>query len=420
MKTGLVFAGGGSKGAYEIGVWQALRELDIQIDFVCGTSIGGLNGALVCQDDLNHAIALWNRIHVDNVFVGGVNLSYDIDLLMSQRGKMLQLFKQSIQNKGASNENLHRFIRSNIDVKKIYHSPITLGLVVYNVDKRRGEEWIIDDIPPRQLVDYLVATASCFPALQMKEINGTHYIDGGYYDNFPIAFARRQGCTNIIAVKLKPDDSKIPDDVHAIVPKWYLGTFLYFEPKQAKRNLTLGYLDTMKSFDQLLGGSYTFSLACDPKIKLFEQLVKRALADFKAQRNKYLTTVLDEVLKRRLLKANDPLFGFHALEDCARLYRLDPCKIYDFDTFIIALLAAFNATHRLEDVGADVGDNLKRMDRRKIVKFLYEDYHSHQHLVYGTYILSLGLMDDSIHAVMIHIAKQYVTLTRHNEQKELA
>lgn len=40
MKTGLVLGGGGSRGAYEIGVWQALRELGIGIDVVTGTSVG--------------------------------------------------------------------------------------------------------------------------------------------------------------------------------------------------------------------------------------------------------------------------------------------------------------------------------------------------------------------------------------------
>ena len=30
-KTALVLAGGGSRGSYELGVWQALRELDIEL-----------------------------------------------------------------------------------------------------------------------------------------------------------------------------------------------------------------------------------------------------------------------------------------------------------------------------------------------------------------------------------------------------
>ena len=43
---GLVLAGGGTKGAYEVGAWKALRELGVDITAIVGTSIGAINGAL--------------------------------------------------------------------------------------------------------------------------------------------------------------------------------------------------------------------------------------------------------------------------------------------------------------------------------------------------------------------------------------
>lgn len=47
--TGLVFCGGGGRGAYQIGVWQALRErgLDKYTAAVSGASVGALNAALL-------------------------------------------------------------------------------------------------------------------------------------------------------------------------------------------------------------------------------------------------------------------------------------------------------------------------------------------------------------------------------------
>ena len=48
-KTALVLSGGGSRGAYEIGVWKALKTLGIQIDMVMGTSVGAINGAMIVQ-----------------------------------------------------------------------------------------------------------------------------------------------------------------------------------------------------------------------------------------------------------------------------------------------------------------------------------------------------------------------------------
>lgn len=49
---GLVFDGGGARGAYQIGAWKALEEAGVKIQAVAGTSVGALNGALVCMGDL--------------------------------------------------------------------------------------------------------------------------------------------------------------------------------------------------------------------------------------------------------------------------------------------------------------------------------------------------------------------------------
>ena len=40
MKRALVLSGGGARGAYQVGVWRALRELEIDIHIVTGTSVG--------------------------------------------------------------------------------------------------------------------------------------------------------------------------------------------------------------------------------------------------------------------------------------------------------------------------------------------------------------------------------------------
>ena len=45
---GLVLAGGGGKGAYQVGVWKALSEYGLaqRVTVISGTSVGALNGAL--------------------------------------------------------------------------------------------------------------------------------------------------------------------------------------------------------------------------------------------------------------------------------------------------------------------------------------------------------------------------------------
>ena len=55
MKIGLVLSGGGGKGAYELGVWRALKELGISkyISVFSGTSIGAFNSILFAMDDID-------------------------------------------------------------------------------------------------------------------------------------------------------------------------------------------------------------------------------------------------------------------------------------------------------------------------------------------------------------------------------
>src|SRR6056297_2771715 len=64
---GLVLEGGGARGSYEIGVFQAIEELGIPIKAVTGTSVGALNGAFFAQRRLKEAYDLW--YHMDNGLV---------------------------------------------------------------------------------------------------------------------------------------------------------------------------------------------------------------------------------------------------------------------------------------------------------------------------------------------------------------
>ncbi|MBQ1730063.1 MAG: patatin-like phospholipase family protein [Oscillospiraceae bacterium] len=67
-KTALVLSGGASRGAYEMGVWQALRELGITIDMVCGTSIGAMNAYIVALGSYEKARDMWLDMKTEEVF----------------------------------------------------------------------------------------------------------------------------------------------------------------------------------------------------------------------------------------------------------------------------------------------------------------------------------------------------------------
>lgn len=68
MPYGLVLAGGGAKGVYQIGAWKALRELGIAVDCVVGTSVGAMNGALVALGLYDEAEALWKSMSIERGF----------------------------------------------------------------------------------------------------------------------------------------------------------------------------------------------------------------------------------------------------------------------------------------------------------------------------------------------------------------
>lgn len=58
---GLVLAGGGGKGAYQVGVWKALTEYGIapKITAISGASVGGLNAALFASESIEKIEELW-------------------------------------------------------------------------------------------------------------------------------------------------------------------------------------------------------------------------------------------------------------------------------------------------------------------------------------------------------------------------
>ena len=58
----IALEGGGAKGAYEIGVWQAFEEVGVKYCAVSGSSVGALNGALMAMRDLDKAVHLWENL----------------------------------------------------------------------------------------------------------------------------------------------------------------------------------------------------------------------------------------------------------------------------------------------------------------------------------------------------------------------
>lgn len=251
----IVLAGGGSKGAYEIGVWKALRKLHISYDIVTGTSVGALNAALMVQKDYLRAMLLWYNLKSDMV--------YDSTMDIKENKDFIKYAKKIILAGGIKVQNLETTVKKYVNVKKVYNSKIDLGIVTVKYPKLEPVQLTKKEIPRDKFIDYLVASASCFPAFQKKKIDDFNYIDGGFYDNLPINLAISMGATEVIAVDLEAigikkrvKDKNLP--IKVISPKSDTGSFLVFDKISSRRAISLGYNDTMKSYDKLDGDVFTF------------------------------------------------------------------------------------------------------------------------------------------------------------------
>lgn len=251
----IVLAGGGSKGAYQIGVWRALRKLNISYDIVTGTSVGALNSAFMVQNDYFKALLLWYNLKSSNV--------YDSSMKIESNKDFVKYAKKIFNDGGIKIDNLEKTVDKYINIEKIYKSRIDMGIVTVKFPSLEPLELKKSDIPKDKLKDYLLASASCFPAFPVKEIDGEEYIDGGFYDNLPINLAISMGATEIIAVDLdfigvkqKIKDKSIP--IRVISPTGKTGSFLVFNKVSSRRAIRLGYNDAMKSFGKLEGELFTF------------------------------------------------------------------------------------------------------------------------------------------------------------------
>jgi NTE family protein len=265
IKTALILGGGGSRGSYQVGVWKALRELGIEIDMVAGTSIGAINGISIAMNNFEQAEELWRNTRVAEVF--DIEKEKKPDQL-SEIEEAWGLAKEMLLHGGAESTGLMGLLNNFVEESSFRKSSIEYGLVVTEIPSLKGHYLFKDAIPKGKLIDFVVASASCFPAAHYHVIDEVKYIDGAYTDNLPVKMALDKKATRIIVVDLqglgiirKPSlrhaEERAEEFVY-IKSKWDLGNLLIFESPKMERNMRLGYLDAMKAFNQLEGIRFTF------------------------------------------------------------------------------------------------------------------------------------------------------------------
>ncbi len=262
---GLVLEGGGAKGAYQIGAWRAFRELGITFDGVVGTSIGALNGALIVQDDYEKAFKLWYDMN-PSVLINGDETLLDhlvkLDFDGKDFNKVLSGLLKVVDQKGLDITPLRRLISDMLNEEAIRSSQMVYGFVSVSLSDKKPVASFKEDIPVGQLGEYLIASAN-LPVFQIEPIEGKLYVDGGFYDNLPVNMLLQKGFDEIVTVELngigikqkwQVDEKKIK--CIRIRPSEPLGKVLAFSPALARRNMAMGYYDTLKIYRKLKGQYY--------------------------------------------------------------------------------------------------------------------------------------------------------------------
>ncbi|WP_276768521.1 patatin-like phospholipase family protein [Dielma fastidiosa] len=342
MKRAFVLAGGGSKGAYEIGFYKAIQELGIQPDIVTGTSIGALIGCMIAQNDYEEAVRLWENMDITQVMNNGISVSMNIDSLVTQRNRVVPFFKQFIHDKGADITPLKEMIIRLSDQERLLASPIDFGLVTVEYPSLKPVQITKHEMAPDTLKDYLIASASCYPAFPAHVMDGKEYVDGGYYDNLPVRLAMKMGADELVLVDLNHKKIIHEEYLHRpnikyIIPSQDLGNFLDFDRENLDRRIQLGYLDTMKAFNAYDGFVYTYiqrrtdaaairfyNLILDIEAKLNDGMIRKKVKVFNPQP---LTDVLRNYTRKQALAIKD--YDHAAMEICAQILDIDVTPIYE-------------------------------------------------------------------------------------------
>ncbi len=258
---GIVLEGGGARGAYQVGVWKALKELGVEYSGVAGTSVGAINGAMMVQGDLERAIELWSGLTPSQVIKLGEEAA------PGDTVSLLHAVKTLFCEGGMDVTPLRRLLDRCLNERRIRQSGMVFGLTTISLPDFNPLHLYLEDIPEGKMVDYLLASAS-LPVFRRQRVDGRAFLDGGVYDSLPISLLTGKGFKKILAVRLTrkglPKWKRNEDvDITVIKPGENLGTMLDFSGAKARRNIQLGYYDALRLLKGYKGSRYCIKVAYD-------------------------------------------------------------------------------------------------------------------------------------------------------------
>lgn len=354
---GLVLEGGGAKGAFQIGAWRALKEAGIRIRGVSGVSVGALNGALICMDDLEKAENIWENMDTSVV----LSLNMSPENLQEAAAEV----KRIIKDRGLDIAPLRKLIHETVDEEKIRNSPCELYATTFSITDLQLLKKDVKTMPPGEIEDILMASAY-LPGFKSEKLGGKLYADGGTLDNVPIQVLLDQGYRDIIVIRIygigldRVRWTKIPDGtkVFYIAPREDLGGMLEFDRKRSRKNMALGYLEACRLLYGLKGRRYYID-APHGEPYYFDRMMSEL---------ELLKLYLREVLDEETMACMDGyrFFTEHIFPELARKWELP--ENWNYKDIYLGLLEELAARFQLSRYRVYTADELAGAVHRAILQ----------------------------------------------------
>lgn len=289
QKIGLVLGGGGGKGAYQIGVWKALKEykVDKYINYLSGTSIGSLNSLLFLTGDLENATNIWENITREVALTKKSFKDMVSKKSLYSRQGFIELAENNVDFMKVSNSHIKTFVTASPISKNVVGAPTYFELNGKSKD---------------EIINIVLASSALPLVFEPVYINGIKYMDGYKVDNNPASILKDQGCSLIFVVPLKEysnayecadESTTVIDFVSGYNDYGIRDGTLDFVGDRAKMRITHGYEVAKQLLEQLISEGVI--------AMTFKQKVRAFFLKFKNRKEnkKYYYSLSKEVIRHR-------------------------------------------------------------------------------------------------------------------------
>lgn len=188
-QTAFVLAGGGNRGAVQVGMLAELVDRGIRADRVYGVSVGAVNGAAYSGDPtprgITHLETVWRSLSGDTIFPRA--RSHGPWTFFQQRPA------------AHSNAGLRQLLVDGLRFERLEDAEIPFEVVATSLQDGK-ERWFAEG-PAIEAILASAAIPAIFPPVTVDD---DVLIDGGVVDNVPISRAIEQGATRLYVLLCGP------------------------------------------------------------------------------------------------------------------------------------------------------------------------------------------------------------------------